>query len=245
MTQRVLTRLGLRVSLLTLGLAAALSGGEQGQVTATRAFLGPPSEWAHVAIVLHQSSPMFGSQEFYVSGAGEIVIVTVRRDPAVNVLEKRFKLSQTVERATQLIDKIRQASLLDVALEREDQPSATCDNPPFFLMRNGKGEIRALPLIRGAPSAAYGQILQEVVMLRRLTRHIEPVYEGPYDPTYVPKTFAWAANVLGAAKDVPWTRSATAEEIARTESEYWRKVEVQLQQIAESRANEEKAQKQD
>ena len=236
MKRRVWTRWTGLATLLVLVVSGGLVWAEQPAENGTRVFLGEQSEWEGVAIVVQQSSPLFGGREFYVSGAGRIVIVDVRRNREPGVQERRFELTDAMEETNALIEKVIQANLLEATLERSDRPRPTCSGSPLFILRNADGQIRSLPLIAGAPTEAYDDVLHEVASLMRLTRGKKPVCEGRYDTAYVPESFAWTAEILAPGKDIRWAPQAAEADIARAEQEYSRKVQVQLEAIAKKQA---------
>lgn len=213
-----------------------LAWAERGPMNATDGFLGQPEK---VAIVLRQSSPLFGSQEFYISGSGDIVIMAVRRDRSVDTIERKFKVKGAIREAAQVIERIRAENVLDMSVERNDEPYATCDDPPLLLVRNAKGQMRSLTLI----GRAYSDLVHDIASLTRLTRDIEPVREGAYDPTDIPEDFAWAAHELSPAKQIRWTLMPTEQEIIEAEMDYQRKVQIQKEQIIKTKADEEKSKK--
>lgn len=202
---------------------------------ATAAYLGPPADWTGVSFVVAQASPMFGGREYYVSGSGRIVIVDIGRSRDANVVERRFEVTNAGE-ATKLIQNLGQLDLLNIPVERNDLPAPTCANPPIFILRNNKGQIRSLPLLRGAPTKAFDDVLLAVASLMRLTRETQPVYEGNYDPKYVPKNYNWTRPILGPGKEIRWAPMATEQQNQKAEEAYLEKVQIQLQEIERVRS---------
>ncbi len=214
-------------------------------VNATTAFLGPRSEWKDAAIVVQQASPLFGGREYYVSGTGAIVLVDVRRSLETGTVERRFELADQLELTNKLFATIERGDLLDPNLKVSTAPRPTCRGPVLFIVRNSKGEVHSVLAPEGATRNAYDEVLLDVHSLVRLAYEGNPVYEGDNDPTFIPKDFSWAAPIVGPRKNVSWTPFPTAEERARAEAEYERRVKVQLEEVARKRAKQEEANLQD
>lgn len=212
-------------------LTASASLADDPAESATSKFFGARADQASVSFVLQQASPLFGGREFYVSGDGHIVIVDIRRRASQKIVERRFEIEDASKEAGTLIDMIRKADLFGVPLENPIVPRATCSLPPLFILRNGAGDVRALPMIKGAPTKAYEDVCMAVAALMKLTREIEPVYEGDYDATYSPRHFDWTKPILAPCKDIRWAPSATSAEIQKAEEEYLKKVDIQLKEL--------------
>ena len=208
--------------------------------TYTAAFLGEPTDWKNVTIVVRQISPLFGGREYYIRGNGCVTIVVIKRELRAtdNVVESRFVLDNAQEQVTALLRKIRDADLLAIPVEQPDRRPRTCNDPPLFLLRNGAGQVHALPVIRRAPTEVYEDILHEVATLIRLTRDRQPQREGVYDGTFVPSGFEWAAAVLQAARARPWAPVATPEDLARAEERSRVPNQAQLEATAKNMAEE-------
>ncbi len=231
---------GVRVfwAMCGLGLAASEAPAQQPPPKAanvTDTFLGPQAGWQGVSFVVAQASPLFGGREYYVSGSGRIVIVDIRRGRDAAVVERRYEINDAAE-ATKLIQDIGRADLLGLPVERNDVPPRTCTNSPIFIIRNNAGQIRSLPLLRGAPTQAFDDVLLAVASLMRLTRGLQAVYEGNYDPTYVPKNYNWTRPILGPGKEIRWAPMATEQQLEKAEKAYLEKVQIQLQEIERVRS---------
>ena len=204
--------------------------------TVTSRFLGAEADRAGVSFVLQQSSPLFGGREYYISGDGRIVIVDIQRNEQSEIVERRFEFTKHSKQTTLLIEKVRKANLLNTPLEQVNVPGPTCTTPPLFIIRNAAGDIQSLPLIKGAPTKAYEDVMLAVAALANLTLESEPVYQGRYDKTFVPKQFEWTSPILTPGKDIRWAPKATAADIEKAEQEYLKKVEIQLKLIDAARA---------
>ncbi len=236
---------GVRFFCAMSGLSLAANGALAQQpplkaANVTDTFLGPQADCQGVSFVVAQASPMFGGREYYVSGSGRIVIVDIRRSRDANVVERRFEFNDAAE-ANKLIQDIGQTDLLGIPVERNDRPPRTCTNSPIFLVRNKKGEIRSLPLLQGAPTEEFDEVLLAVASLMRLTRELKPVYEGNYDPKFIPKNFNWTRPILAPGKEIRWAPMATEQQIEKAEKAYLEKVQIQLQEIERVRSGGEEA----
>jgi hypothetical protein len=211
----------------------------------TSAFLGAPSAWKDVHLVVQQASPLFGGREFYVSGSGTVVIVLVRRGSEIGTIERRFQLSNLLKETSGLFAKMQQGDLLNPDLQESQQPGPTCHNPLLFVVRNGAGEVRSVPTPAGAAKGIFDEVLGDLYALVKLTQEKEPLYEADYNPAFIPKDFVWSTPIVGPRKIVQWVPFATAEERARAEEEYQRKVQLQLDDIARQQVKEEEGKEDD
>ncbi len=208
---------------------------EEPEPTVTEQFFGTEVDGQHAAVVLRQISPLFGGREYYLSEAGRLVIVDIRRDEQGLINERRFEIEKLEEDAAAVFKLMIAKEILAVPLELEDKPGPTCTNPPLMLLRNAAGDVRALPTIKGAPSKAYEDVLMAIAALMQKTRGIEPSYLGNLDEGYVPTGFEWTTPILANGKTTRWAPHATAADVAKAEREYQQKVRLQLQIIEEAK----------
>lgn len=222
--------------LCLLFIAANDVVGDDPPESATSRFLGAETERAGASFVLQQASPLFGGREYYVSGDGQIAIVDIRRQAQGEIVERRFEIKDANVHTDKLFALIRQVDLLGIPLEQVNKPGPTCTTSPLFIIRNGAGEVRALPLIKGAPTKDYEKVCLAVAALMKLTRGKETVYEGAYEKTYIPKGFEWAKPILDPGKTTRWAPHATPAEIEEAEQAYRKKVELQVKLLEKNRA---------
>lgn len=140
-----------------------------------------------------------------------------------------------------MLDKLVATDLVAAALTRDDQPAPTDAGKPRVLLRNARGDTRQLSTGAGTPSPAFDDFLMSVASLMRLTRGVEPVYEGAPEAGYLPAGFEWAKEPTETEQDTAWAPAASAEEIARAEAEYQKKVELQQQAIEQVQAEQDQA----
>ncbi|MCB9858442.1 MAG: hypothetical protein H6818_22415 [Phycisphaerales bacterium] len=223
---------------LLLVQAEQVVADESPQENATSRFLGTEAEVADASLVLQQASPLFGGREYYVSGSGRIVIVDIRRGREPGVVERRFEILDASKQTKAIFQKLQSVDLLGIPLEQADRPRRTCTNPPLFILRNSKGEVRALPMVKAAPTKEFDDVLNAVASLILLTSGREPVHEGAYDTGFIPKGFEWTAPILTPGKEIRWAPHASAAEVEQAEREYREKVAIQLKQLEQNQGKE-------
>lgn len=188
-----------------------------------------------IGLVLRQVSPLFGGREYYISSSGRMTIVDIRRKADRSIYERRFELEDLKEQTDQLFDKLGRADVLSMQLEQQAKPGPTCTNPPLLIFTNATGQIESLPLITGAPTKAYDDVLLLIAAMMKHTREVEPTYVGNVDTGFVPNGFEWTDPILSSDKDVLWAPHASAADVAKAEKEYLKKVQIQLKLIEENR----------
>lgn len=218
-----------------LAAGAAPAWGEPAPRQTTREFLGDEAAWAEAAMVVQQASPLFGAREYYLSGAGDIVVVDVRLDEEVAGLETRFVFTGLKDQVDAIFEKLCNADALNAPAEQADGPAPTCIGPPLLILRSSDGQVRSMPFPR---AEAYEDAWLAVSALKHLIRNAEPVHEGAYQADYIPNGFDWSANLVTPRKQIRWDVKPTAEEQARAEAEYERKAQIQLQAVEQRRQEE-------
>lgn len=202
-------------------------------------FLCHPDQGQGSAAILQEASPLWGASEIYVSRAGSIVVVDVRRDPDLSAVERRYQLYDSRE-AQRALDLLCAGNVLDVEPRSGQDPPGTCIDAPQLIMLGSGGETRVVPFPRNGPSDEYEAAWLNLSELKRKALRGSPVYEGPYAPEYVPEEFLWARPILGPLKAITFTPAADPEDLARAVKDFEARIELQLEAIARVRAEEEK-----
>lgn len=198
---------------------------------ATARFLGERNEWQKASIIVYQASPLFGAQEYYITGEGRLISVSVKMEPGQGAVELRHELLIAVSIVESLIDKLVEGDVLTAGLAALDTPPRTCIGAPLLILRNSKGVLRSVPFPRARPTAAYEEAWLKVSALKDVVADAHAQFSGDYEPTFIPKGFEWSSTVLGPRKDINFSRVPTAEERARAEEESWRAVELQIREV--------------
>ncbi|MCK4657979.1 MAG: hypothetical protein KAV82_00520 [Phycisphaerae bacterium] len=242
MPRELLMPVVLTAGLLILAMSAGPLLAEDTVVNSTSTFLGPETEWAEAAVVIQQASSMFGAREYYISGAGKIVVVDVRPEQEQGFVERRYEFNDRADLLGKLLKQICQGDVLGVAAQRsESEPPPTGITPPLLILRNPKGKTQAVSFPRDGSTQEYEKAWLAVSALKGLIQDAQPHYTGKYAKSFIPQDFVWSAETVLPRRVVHWAPIATAQDNARLQEEYRHKVEIQLQAIEKNRAEKARA----
>jgi len=197
------------------------------EITATGRFLGGQNEWKEASIVVYQASPLFGAQEYYLTGEGRVISVTVRMPPGQDAVEVRHEVSIDAATIGSLIAKVIESDVLSEGQAALTAPPPTCIGAPLLVLRNSRGEVRSVPFPLAHPNDAYEEAWLKISALKHEVADAQPFFTGDYAPLYVPEGFEWSSAILRPRKDINFSRVPTVEERALAEEEFWRMLGLQ------------------
>lgn len=185
----------------------------------TVAFIGDGADVEGFALVLHRANPLFGGGEIYLSGSGDIIVVSVMRDDKGEFRESRYQFVDR-ERVASLIEEIKLQDLLEMPMEYTPRMPMPADwSVPVIALRNGLGEVQPIPRVFSRISEEFHHVLGEILSLLTLAEENSPVYFGDYDATYIPAGFEWSQPILADHKNVQWIAPPSEEALLQAEED--------------------------
>lgn len=142
---------------------------------ATRAFLGPESDWAGAVMMLDDVQPLWGGRRIRVVGVGSATLSVVAR----GLRERRFLfvLEAAVTRA--LLDAFIAADF--VTLRPPERPGIPDEGRPTLTLMNACGERRTISKWAGVQDPGFATVYTALARLESLTTAMTPAFEGRFE----------------------------------------------------------------
>jgi hypothetical protein len=149
-------------------------------MNATQAFLGDPDEWTHIRVELRDVHGLWGGRNCYVAGSGRVVVQLL----PVPQHEERFVLSVPLTEIIQLLIAAIEADLVTITFPlRLITPDEAC---PVITLVNAAGEARRVHKWAGDAHPGFERVYQLLLGLAERARQGDRLYQGPFDPHFVP-----------------------------------------------------------
>jgi hypothetical protein len=149
-------------------------------MNATEAFLGEPEHWTRVRVELHDVHGLWGGQACFVWGTGRVVAQLA----AVTQHEDRYAVTVPPGDIVRLVMALIETDFITLTfparslLPDEASPTITVINPAGQSARVSKPARDVHP--------GFDLVYQHLRQLVERARLGECLYQGPYDPHFVP-----------------------------------------------------------
>jgi hypothetical protein len=140
-------------------------------------------------VILRDVQPLFGGRKLYLSGDGNGVCqIVVRKREATGLYEKRFGVTLSPDARRSLANLIKEHSFFEIFIkERAGLPD---EARPAITITLVSGQSLRVTKWANDKNPDFDPIYDALLEQIRLAQAGTPIYEGPYDPRWVPVGFA-------------------------------------------------------
>jgi hypothetical protein len=149
-------------------------------MNATQAFLGDPEEWTDVRVELRDVHGLWGGRNCYVWGSGRVVVQWL----PVPQHEERYAFTVPLAEVVHLLVAAIEADLVTVTFPpRPITPDEAC---PVITLINAAGEVRRVHKWANDAHPGFERVYQLLLGLAERARQGDRLYQGPFDPNFLP-----------------------------------------------------------
>ena len=149
-------------------------------MNATQAFLGDPEEWTYVRVELRDVHGLWGGRNCYVWGSGRVVVQVL----AAPQQEERYTLTVPLTEVVHLLVAAIEADLVSITFpQRPITPDEAC---PAITIINAAGAARRVHKWANDAHPGFERVYRLLLALAARAPQGDRLYQGPYDPQFVP-----------------------------------------------------------